>query len=222
MEKLALLKSVFVFSGLEIDLLLNIAKQLKELKLAAGSEIFREGSHSDSFYIIESGEIIISKCLGVDRRKTLAILGTGSVFGEMAFFGDLPRTADASAKTDSLIWKIDKDDFSNIILEQPHAGLQVLSGLLQVTLERLEQSSRELATIYQTGNAISTGNNLFNIARDIKDEILLAVTCADDVAIFIYNDFNMEYEPIAAPPDTRAIQPSHPMIGLIKENNSVS
>ena len=33
MEKLALLKSVFVFSGLEIDLLLNIAKQLKELKL---------------------------------------------------------------------------------------------------------------------------------------------------------------------------------------------
>jgi len=48
---------------------------------------------SDAFYIIDSGEVVISKELGPKNEKTLAVLGPGSVFGEMAFFSDSPRTA---------------------------------------------------------------------------------------------------------------------------------
>ncbi len=139
MDKLALLRTVFVFRGLEENLFLKISEMLKEVKFSAGAEIFPQGRAADSFFIVSSGEISISKKLGPGHEKTLAVLGPGSVFGEMAFFSDSPRTAGAVSMTDSALWKIERGDFVRFISNEPRAGLRVLSGLLQVTMDRLDR-----------------------------------------------------------------------------------
>lgn len=121
MDKISTLKSVFVFGGLEDSLLAEIAKQLKETKLAAGSAVFAEGQPADAFFIVASGEVTISKRIGAGKEKVLAAIGPGSVFGEMAFFSDSPRTADASAKNGATLWKIERNDFMSFITEKPAA-----------------------------------------------------------------------------------------------------
>ena len=90
MDKLSLLKSVFIFSELDDALLRQVVSLTKEVNFKANTDIFREGDKSDSFYIVNEGEITIFKQLGPGREKALAVLGKGLVFGEMAFFSDFP------------------------------------------------------------------------------------------------------------------------------------
>lgn len=199
MDKTKLLKSVFIFAGLDDALLSQLSKVLKAAEFGEKDVIFKEGQPADAFYIVDAGEVVISKALGPGNEKILALLGPGSVFGEMAFFSDSPRTAKAAAKKDASLLKLERADFLSFIKQEPQAGLRILSGLLQVSMDRLEQTSRELATIYQTGKVISSGRGLKPIAEGVMDEVKLAVPEAEKCAFYIYNEFNQDYDPLTAP-----------------------
>lgn len=218
MDKSNLLQSVFIFKGLDSGLLKQLAGQLKEAKFKAGAQVFREGMKADAFYIVDSGEVVISKELGPGNEKILAMLGPGSVFGEMAFFSDSPRTAKAAAKNESVLWKIERADFLGFIEKEPKAGLRILEGLLQVSMDRLEQTSRELATVYQTGKIISSGKSLAEIAKSVMDEIMLAVPDAEKCAFHIYNQFNQDYDPLVAPQGAKEIPELNSDIYAVKKN----
>ena len=60
-----------------------------------------EGEPGERLYIVISGEVIISKKISPETEKILAVLGPKSVFGETSLFSNVPRTADAKAKTPS-------------------------------------------------------------------------------------------------------------------------
>jgi CRP-like cAMP-binding protein len=217
MDTIALLQSVPVFAGLEESTLRQFAAHLKQVLYPAGGEVFAEQAPADSFFIIESGEIAITKRLGPGQEKLLAQLGRGGVFGEGTFFADSRRSAAAQAKTAATLWKIDRADFTRFIMEQPVEGIKVLSGLLRITMERLEQTSRELATTYQAGQIISRNEGVTVITAEIIAELLLAVPEADHAAAYMYNEFNLEFDPIVAPATAKEIAPSHPMLAQMKE-----
>ncbi|MBN1620967.1 MAG: cyclic nucleotide-binding domain-containing protein [Endomicrobiales bacterium] len=220
MDKISLFKSVYIFSNLENSLISQFVDQIKEVKISRDTEIFREGDMSDCFYIIDSGEINIYKQLGAGKEKILAILGPGTVFGEMAFFSDLPRTANARARTDSSILKINRDDFLNIVNIKPKEGLKILSRLLEVVMGRLEQTSRELATVYQTGKIISSNKPLNQIIKEVQDEILSAIPDANQYATFLYNEFNQEFEAISSCDKIKEIPVKNKIIENIKNARS--
>jgi GAF domain-containing protein len=87
-------------------------------------------------------------------------------------------------------------------------------------MERLEQTSRELATIYQTGKAISSGRQLGEILKEIVEELLLAIPAADNGAAYIYNEFNDEFDPAAGDTVAGQIETAHPFINFIKGRTS--
>ena len=73
-----------------------------------GQIIFEEGSYGDWIYVIESGQVELSK--SVDTRKiVLEVLGKGDIFGELGFITKQPRTATARAVGTSVIGVVDKD-----------------------------------------------------------------------------------------------------------------
>lgn len=71
-------------------------------KLEKGQLLFREGDASDSMYVVKKGRIAITKTKG-DSEVELANMGPGQMFGEMAFFDQKPRSANARAAADSEI-----------------------------------------------------------------------------------------------------------------------
>ncbi len=106
MDLVSLLKTVSIFRGIEPSLLSQLMTLLKRVELHADTTIFKEGQTADAFYIIEAGEIEIAKQRGPESGKVLAVLEQGSVFGEMAFFADAPRTATARTTRDSVLLAI--------------------------------------------------------------------------------------------------------------------
>ena len=68
----------------------------------AGDRIFNEGEAQDIAYIIEEGQVeIFTEFKG--EKRTLNILGSGALFGELALVDRQPRSASAEAKTDALL-----------------------------------------------------------------------------------------------------------------------
>jgi serine/threonine-protein kinase len=62
----------------------------------AGALIIREGDGADAAYMIVRGRCRAFRAVG-DKQETLAIMGPGDVFGEMALLLDAPRAASVEA-----------------------------------------------------------------------------------------------------------------------------
>jgi CRP-like cAMP-binding protein len=75
-----------------------------------GQGIFTEGSNGDWIYMVEEGEVEISKKKG-DRKIVIGVLKAGDIFGEMAYIDKTPRSASATAKGMTVVGIIDRDFF---------------------------------------------------------------------------------------------------------------
>jgi len=80
--------------------------------------LFAEGEPGHTMYIIQDGSVKITKI--VDNKEIiLAVLGKGDIFGEMALLEDKPRAATAEVYEDCTLLAVNRDNFSNLIKEQP-------------------------------------------------------------------------------------------------------
>ncbi len=90
-----LLKRVPLFQGLDGKQLDMVSRNFTERTFKAGSSMTSEGSGGVGFFVIESGEAVVS--VGGEERRTLS---SGDYFGEVALIDEGSRTASISAKTD--------------------------------------------------------------------------------------------------------------------------
>jgi len=97
----------------------------------AGQVIFEEGYPADGVYFICSGKVDISNRRG-DKRTHLATLGEGSIFGEMAFIDERPRTATVTAIEDTWCYRHNKDSFLAKIKGLDPAVSRIFHDLVEV------------------------------------------------------------------------------------------
>lgn len=94
----------------------------------AGQVLFREGDPGAEMYVIQSGRVRISKVFPSGER-TLAVIGPGEFFGEMAILNDKPRTATATAlePLDALV--IDGRTFEAMVLGNGEIAVRMITRL---------------------------------------------------------------------------------------------
>lgn len=134
------------------------------LMLKPGQVLFHEGDKSDGMYLIRKGELQVYLEKG-DQEVKLAVVGAGSMIGEMALFDKKPRSAAAKAVADTEVTKISNDDFKKIMKQIPKwfVSLMVsLSTRLRETNERLQKieakvsgSTSPLENIYKIVGVLS-------------------------------------------------------------------
>jgi CRP-like cAMP-binding protein len=73
----------------------------------AGDLVFAEGEEGNWAYLIQSGSIEIFKTRPDGGEHSLALLGAGRLFGEMALIDELPRMASARAAATTTLVLID-------------------------------------------------------------------------------------------------------------------
>src|ERR1700679_521715 len=100
------LESLHLFKNLAPDELQILRSITKELKIAAGGEIFREGDPGDGLYFVKSGLVEISGLINAAERRVFSQLAPGEIFGEMAVIEDRPRSATATVLKETEIYFI--------------------------------------------------------------------------------------------------------------------
>ena len=84
-----------------------------EIEVAAGEVIVGEGDDGRDSFIVVSGRALVTL-----RAETLATLGPGSLFGDMAMIDGLPRSATVTALTPMTVLVIAPENFP-AFLEEP-------------------------------------------------------------------------------------------------------
>jgi eukaryotic-like serine/threonine-protein kinase len=84
---------------------------LPRLLFSAGSVIIREGEPGDAAYLIVTGKCRAFRKLDFGE-ETLAMMESGTVFGEMALILDEPRAASVEAVTTTTVLVLDKHAFT--------------------------------------------------------------------------------------------------------------
>jgi MFS family permease len=105
-EQLALLRGNAIFAPLPAPTLEQLADRLQKVFVPAGEVIVRQGDAGDRFYLIEAGSVGVA----VDGQPAHE-LGPGEGFGEIALLRDVPRTATVTARTDAVLYALERDAF---------------------------------------------------------------------------------------------------------------
>lgn len=137
------LQTVSLFQDLDHAALSTLGALLVPKKASAGVVIFRESDKSDALYLVESGEVIISKHVQGPVDVVLTTFGGGDFFGEMGLFDAAPRSATAQAKADSLLWRLDRKVFMHILSDHPEIAAKICYRLVSVFIERLRSTNEQ-------------------------------------------------------------------------------
>lgn len=141
------LRQIDLFRPLSDEELRTAAARCRPLHYAAGERIIEEGDAGDSFFIVDRGEVEVSKEMG-GARRTLARLMEGQFFGEMALLTGERRAARVVAATDVDLFTLDKPGFHDIIVGNPAIAVDI-STILSERREALSQAEGDLTARFQ-------------------------------------------------------------------------
>ncbi len=109
---------------------------------APGDVIFNEGDPGEVLFVIQSGEVEISRH-GLSGRLAVARLAAGEFFGEMSVVVGELRTARAVAVTDCRLLELDAQTLEAMCVERPEIAIRIIRRLT----DRLVESERRLAVL---------------------------------------------------------------------------
>lgn len=107
--------------------------------------IFKEGDAGDVMYVIQSGKVRITQKTP-SEEFTVTILQDGDIFGEMAIFDRLPRSATAMALGDVRILTVDKKKLFQIINKDPTLVFKIIETMSK-RIRRLDKELSQLRKI---------------------------------------------------------------------------
>ena len=123
-DSVAAIQRVHFFADLSRQQAEQIARLLRERPFAKGETIIREGSGGAAFFIIHSGEAMISR-----KGIHVATLGPGDFFGEIALIDGGPRSATVTASTDMVCHGLTFWEFRPLVQRNGAIAWKLLEAL---------------------------------------------------------------------------------------------
>ncbi len=126
-----LLRSVPLFADLEEGELERFSQVAVPRSFPAGTRVFHEGDNSDACYIVSDGSFRVTREHSDGRAITLATLGPGEIFGELAMLDGDRRSASAEAITDGTLLALPANDVRGLLARNPEIALKLVAGLVR-------------------------------------------------------------------------------------------
>lgn len=116
-----------------------LAELLEEERVREGNTIFASGDPGDCLYLVHSGRVEIFVKDPTGERITFSIADKGDLFGELAAFESGPRTTNAYALDNCIVFKLNRAALHHFILRKPDAALDLMA-----TMAKRIRSSEEV------------------------------------------------------------------------------
>ncbi len=174
-----------------LDELKNLSNERQVIKFKKGEIIYREGAHPREIFLIESGNIKLSKFNDDGQKIVTHLFSKGDFFGYLPILENTTYKEDAVAFETADIYSIPKQDFLDIIYKNRTVAnkfLQMLSNdlaemenrLLHLAYDSVRKKSAEaLLNLVNKFGVSSNGQMRVNTSR--KDLADLAGTATESL-----------------------------------------
>ncbi|XP_050361755.1 cyclic nucleotide-gated cation channel beta-1 isoform X3 [Nymphalis io] len=138
---------VQLFRDCSSSLLRDLVLQLKPVSYLPGDVVVRRGDVGHHMYIVKSGECLV---MSADEKEVVAVLKTGSVFGEISLLGIeglRRRTATVRSRGYSTLFVLSRDDLESA-LEYHKEAAQILRHRADQIIQ--ENAARQAMQAMQT------------------------------------------------------------------------
>jgi CRP-like cAMP-binding protein len=119
----------------------DLLNRMERRSFAKGARVLKAGDSDRTLYLVASGQVeVVGE--NAKTRKRLALINTGSVFGEMAFFDGAPRSASVYALEEVEVLALHQDAFQLLATWNPRIALKLVMDLGRVLSLRLRQTNQ--------------------------------------------------------------------------------
>jgi CRP-like cAMP-binding protein len=167
------LKSIPLLQSLSEAQLSKLSASLESRRFAQGDVIIQQGDPGHTFYVIESGEVVVTLAQGGAGEggrpaspTTLMTLGPGDYFGERALLTDEPRAATCTAAAGVLCQVLDREAFN-----------EALSGVQDLLGDRLQNYEHDLqeSSVQALETHVRVFTEAMNHARSAGGDVILGI-----------------------------------------------
>ncbi|KRX06887.1 Cyclic nucleotide-binding protein [Pseudocohnilembus persalinus] len=180
------IQSCFMFMGLTDSDKEIIVMAMEEKKFNPGDWIIKQGEDGNELYVVDSGELDCFKKFSKNEEpKYLKTYNIGESFGELSLLYNSPRQASIRAKTDSVLWALDRETFNNIIKQATISKRKKYQDfMLQVDLLK-EMSEYEREQVCDSLRVMNFKKGEFVVKQGEQGDMFYMVEDGDLVALKI-------------------------------------
>ena len=175
------LRHVRLFHGFSDADRAALGRALRERGLRKGHVLFHEGDHGDACYIVRRGTCRVTREHPDGRAITLANLGPGAIFGELAMFDGERRSASVEALEDTDLLALPASDVRSLIREHPEMAEKVVVALTRRIRDANERISRQsFQTVpSRVAGVLSRLASEEELSPSIRDGVTIRMTQSD-------------------------------------------
>jgi CRP/FNR family cyclic AMP-dependent transcriptional regulator len=151
-----------------VDWLLSVAT---EHDYPAGRAVLMEDAWGNAVYFVQSGWVKVRRHVGEDFA-TLAVLGQGDFFGEMAILDESPRSTDVVALSPVKLLSVSAQRFIQTLFKDSqlhHRMLQLMVQRLRLTNVRFQLRNQPPAV--KLANTLTTLSEAYGVPAEAGTEI---------------------------------------------------
>lgn len=170
-----------LFAKLTASELRFVEKKVKLVEYKKNEVVYQQGSEPDAFYVICSGRfrVFIRAPGGTDR--TVTYLYRGDYFGEISILTGHPHSVTVDAINDSLVLKLDKDDFNELLKNVPSLAIHLSRSLgMRLRDESKEQvGSAKIVSVYNLREGVGQTTFASYMVRILRRELKKPILYVD-------------------------------------------
>jgi len=129
--------------GFDSDESLMLADFFQQKDMSAGMTVFLENMPGESLYLIQQGQVEISKMLAEGDEQSLVKLGPGELFGELAILDSHPRSATARVIEDVVLLVITQFEYERLRNINAEIALKLTLNIIRQFSERVRENNEE-------------------------------------------------------------------------------
>lgn len=126
-ERVAVLHRVDLFRSVPGHVLVPVARVLEEVRVATGVTFIERGAVEDWLFVIADGAVRVHV-----GERALREMGPGGVVGDLAVLAPAPRSASVTATEPTLLLRLRRKPFEELLDDHPEIARAVISTLAQM------------------------------------------------------------------------------------------
>jgi NTE family protein len=167
-----------LLAGVPPELRQALAERARDVHVAAGEWLFRQGDDGDAMYVVRAGRLEILR--EDDGDTSVMVLGRGAALGELSLLTSSPRSASVRAARASDLIAIDREDFQRQLQAAPELAL-AMTRVLGEHLRASRPAAPEVRPLPSTITVLALDESV--PVRDIAARLSAALGAAGRVAL---------------------------------------